>query len=321
MNKESFGKVGVLMGGISSERDISLKSGQAIFNALEEEGVDVVAIDISSTESNIIKEELKSHGLDAAVIALHGQLGEDGGIQRILDELEILYAGCGVQASQVCFNKGTAQKLLKKGDISIPSFKIVKQGDDVDMYTADELFIPVVIKPVSEGSSIGVSIVKEKNGFQSALDLAWTYSDEVLIETFIAGREFTVGILGDEALPVIEIKPANEYFDFEAKYKKGMTDYVVPAVIDEAIAQKMKETALAVHQLLGCEDLSRVDFILDKNDVAYVLEINTVPGFTETSLLPKAAKKVGISFNQLCCLLLERAYAKKKEKKNTSCIN
>jgi len=309
-------KIGVLMGGYSSEREISLKSGKAVLRSLNFSGFDAIAVEILSRDPEDIKKEITSSGIELAFIALHGLLGEDGIIQSILDSLHIPYTGSGVEACQLTINKEKTQKLLKKNNIMIPRYDSVSGYDKIDLKNLwDRLdFAPVIVKPVCEGSSFGISIVHHQKDLSEALSLAWNYGDQVLIEEYIVGREMTISILRREALPVVEICPKRTFFDYEAKYEVGLTDYIVPAVIPQEIAKQLKNVGLRVHHLLKCQDLSRVDFILDQNNDFYVLEINTIPGFTETSLLPKAAGSIGINFDQLCITLVELAYGKKKEK-------
>lgn len=310
-----YGLIGVLMGGYSSERDISLKSGNAVYQALKEEGCGVVALDIQQKEGAIIKNMIRESGIKLAFIALHGKLGEDGKIQAILEDLRIPYTGSGVQASRLALNKALAQNLFKNNGINVPTHVNLSKNDKVSILSNIESLdcFPLVVKPACEGSSIGISIVHDQSQLQPALEQAWALDDEVLVERFIAGREMTVGILDQTPLPVIEIKPKKDFFDFQAKYQPGMTEYIVPAEISDQLNKNIQEEALKAYRVLGCEGFSRVDFMVDSNDVPYVLEINTVPGFTATSLLPKAAKESGISFNQLCLRIVDLAYGKKEK--------
>ena len=313
-----FGRVGVLMGGYSSEREISLKSGRAIAEALRRQGCDVVAIDITVKDRQKILYLLRANKIDIAFIALHGRMGEDGTIQSILEELGIVYAGSGVEASRLAIDKVIAQDLFQKKGINVAAH-ISLSGREIAHH--EEIiqsidFYPVVVKPAREGSSIGIALARDPQGLKEALQKAWRYDDKVLIEQYIKGREFTVGILEEKPLPVIEIRPKAEFFDFDSKYSAGMSEYVVPARIPEKTARGLQETALAAHQAIGCRDLSRIDFILAEDGTAYVLEVNTIPGFTATSLLPKAAKVVGIDFDQLCMKLASLAYGKKKKTKD-----
>ncbi len=315
INTKQFGRIGVLMGGYSSERAISLKSGTAIFEALKAEHCDVVALDIQDQEEQKIIDLIKKADIDIAFIALHGQLGEDGTIQSILEKLEIPYPGSGVDASRLSINKVLAQNLFKKNNIQIAPFVslVKKNSADIDEVINQLKSFPLVVKPACEGSSIGVTLVRNKKELIKAIDVAWQYGPQVLVEKYIKGRELTVGILNQKALCVIEICAKGDFFDFAAKYQSGLTEYIFPAQIPQQTALRIQKMALDAHTALGCEDLSRVDFILSDDGTPYVLEINTIPGFTSTSLLPKAAKEAGLNFNQLCFKLVELAYGKKKK--------
>lgn len=308
-NINRFGRIGVLMGGPSTEREISLKSGKAVYESLKQFGFDVVYIDIKtdSREENI--RLIKSYRINCAFIALHGCFGEDGQMQEILDNLKIPYTGSGVMASRLAMDKIASRKIFEIHGLNVPKYKIV----DLYSYSAnlnicDNLKFPLVIKPVTHGSSIGLSIVDKKENLDKAVELAFRFDKRLLIEEYIKGREITVGILGNEALPVIEIIPKKRFFDYQAKYQPGMTDYVVPAKLERELTKKIKDAALSSHRLLDCFGCSRVDMILSQNNIPFVLEVNTIPGLTQTSLLPKAAKTVGIEFSQLCIKLLELAY-------------
>ncbi|MDD5044746.1 MAG: D-alanine--D-alanine ligase [Candidatus Omnitrophica bacterium] len=311
MAVNNFGKIGVLLGGPSAEREISLKSGRAVYKALSDAGYDVVLIDIvdDDIKSNAIL--LKESAIDVAFIALHGHFGEDGPMQSILEELDIPYTGSGPMASKLAMDKIASRKIFKSRGLSVPKCLEV---DDKAYRMDDALSLPVVVKPATNGSSIGLSIVENKNDFAKALETALSLDSRAIVEEYIKGREFTVGILNEKALPVIEVKPHNKFFDFEAKYKSGMTDYIVPAQIDERLSERAKEVGLAAHRALGCRGFSRVDMILGSDDNFYVLELNSIPGLTETSLLPKAARCVGIDFLKLCLILIEGAYEKNKDR-------
>jgi D-alanine-D-alanine ligase len=314
---EHLGRIGVLMGGVSSEREISLKSGRAVSEALIRQGQDVVPLDITESDETKIDALIRKSRLDVAFIALHGRLGEDGTIQTILDKAQVPYTGSGAKASYLALNKAAAQDLFEKNGIRTPSHVILNGKDlsQLDEKIARAGSFPLVVKPACEGSSIGISIVPGNKELKSALEVAWRYGETVLIEKYIAGRELTVGIIGTEALPVVEICPLNKFFDFEAKYTAGKTEYIVPAKIPEKIAAEVRKTALKAHRLLGCENISRVDFMIDAHGRHFILEVNTIPGFTATSLLPKAAQQTGLGFDQLCLAIIQLAYGKKKEHK------
>lgn len=318
MSKE-YGKIGVLMGGHSSEREISLKSGKAVLNALKEERCDVVPIDIIEEKSERIASFISSYGIDIAFIALHGRLGEDGKIQTILENLDIPYTGSGIKASRLAINKIATQNFLKNNGINVPSYVSLIKNEKFSFDSlAKELSLPVVVKPASEGSSIGIHIVQQRDELGHALQSAWEHDDQLIIEEYIRGREFTVGILEKEPLAVIEVVPKRSFFDFTAKYEQGMTEYIVPAEISPKTTVHLQQVALKVHNIIGCSDLSRIDFMIDEQGREYVLELNTIPGFTSTSLVPKAAKIKGLSFNQLCLKLIELTYGKKEKIKNTT---
>jgi D-alanine-D-alanine ligase len=309
-----FGRVGVLMGGPSSERQISLKSGKAIYEALRQAGLDVVAVDITTDNRQENEKLINSVKINCAFLALHGSFGEDGRIQAILEGIGLPYTGSGVSASKLAMDKVVSRRIFESSGLAVPRYRLIHKGAaPADIRKAAEEFaLPWVVKPATQGSSIGLSILYEDSGLDKAVKLALGFDQTVIIEEYIKGRELTVGILEEEALPVIEIIPSKKFFDYEAKYSSGLTEYVVPAKLDEALAEKAKSSALRAHKLLGCFGCSRVDIILSQTNVPYVLEVNTIPGFTATSLLPKAAGSRGIDFTQLCLRLLKLAYAKKK---------
>ncbi|MGD0336485.1 MAG: D-alanine--D-alanine ligase [Candidatus Omnitrophota bacterium] len=310
--KNGFGKIGVLMGGPSSEREISLKSGKAVYEALKQSGVNAVGIDIKTDN---IKEDMRvisSHKIDCAFIALHGRFGEDGTIQEILEDLGIPYTGSGVESSRRAMDKIVSLGFFEKAGLTVARYEVLRKNTNWSF--SGNIGFPLVVKPASHGSSIGLSIIDEETDLAQAVNLAFSFDERVIIEEYIKGRELTVGILDEQALPVIEIVPKKRFFDYEAKYQSGLTDYVVPALLKESIAKKAQEISLKAHKVLGCYGCSRVDLILNEAGLIYILEINTIPGFTSTSLLPKAARATGIEFTQLCFKLIELAYEKNKGK-------
>jgi len=314
MAELNFGKIGILMGGPSSEREISLKSGKAVYESLGQAGLEVSAIDIKTDgrEENI--KLIESFGIDAAFIALHGRFGEDGQIQEILDTLNLPYTGSGAKASRLAMDKIASRKIFEVSGLSVPRYK-TEEKNSYDSNWKKHLngfILPLVVKPASNGSSIGLSIVEKEEHLGKALDLAFSFDERIVIEEYIRGREVTVGILDEKSLPVIEIIPKKGFFDYEAKYHAGMTDYMVPADLPAEIAARIQEAALSAHKLLGCCGCSRVDLIIDSNNTPFVLEVNTIPGMTATSLLPKAAKVAGVDFFRLCTKLIELAYEKTK---------
>jgi len=313
MALRDFGKVGVLMGGISSEREISLKSGKAVLDALKNAGVNAAGIDIKSEDKNQLSGMFKAEGLDCAFIALHGRFGEDGQIQKILEELNIPYTGSGVSASQLAMDKIASLKVLGENGLTIPPWESMSRQDypasgDISV----QLGFPLVIKPANHGSSIGLSIIDNPRLFRKACDLAFEYDQRIVIQKYIKGRELTVGVLDEQPLPVVEIITKNAYFDFQAKYQSGLTEYIVPAELDEPLRKKVQLAGLSAHKALGCFGCSRADMILSPEGLVYLLEVNTIPGMTATSLLPKAARVTGVNFSDLCLKLLSLAYEKAK---------
>jgi UDP-N-acetylmuramate--alanine ligase len=311
------GLIGVIMGGCSSEREVSLRSGAAVVKALTEAGCRVKALDLVSEDHATVKEWLRAEGLDMAFIALHGRFGEDGGIQAVLEELDIPYNGCGVAASRTAFNKAQAQKLFDAHKVQTPATVIVSgiEGLDADQVVAQVKGYPVVVKPACEGSSNGISFGRDRDSLRAALSKAYEYGREIIVQQHIRGRELTVGILGQEALPVVEIRTdaGQDFFDFKAKYESPATQYHAPAEIDPLTAQRVQAEALKAYRALGCEGYGRVDVLLGEDGMPYVLEVNTIPGFTAKSLMPKAARAAGMDFTQLCLTLVDMAYGKKKE--------
>ncbi len=307
-NSNKFGRVGVFLGGRSHERPISLKSGKAVFQALKNAGLDVVMIDTA----NGFHSKLKRKPIDLAFLALHGVGGEDGAIQKVLNRNRIPYVGSDPKSSASAFDKAQAKRLFLRLGIPTPQYDVLTRKNWKQKLKQWDP--PYVIKPVNEGSSIGIFFVDRKGAEGRKVQSSLKRYSRLLIERKIDGREFTIGILGKKALPVIELKPKRKFYDYKAKYTKGMTEYLIPAPISQSLTAKLKAIALKAHQTLGLRDLSRVDFKVDSSGNPFVLEINSIPGFTETSLLPKAAKEVGLDFTGLCLNLLEMAYCRSKFK-------
>jgi D-alanine-D-alanine ligase len=306
-----FGKIGVLMGGPSTERDISLKSGKAVLEALQKLKLDAVGIDIKSEDHRQTAELIRSFGIDCAFVVLHGRFGEDGQIQSILEGLRLRYTGSGVKASSTAMDKISAKKLLREKGLPVAEQVIIeKRSFDRAKPIKAGFKLPWVIKPAAHGSSIGLSIADSADEVLAAIDIALGFDDRIMIEEYIKGREMTVGILQDQPLCVIEIVTKNRFFDFQAKYQNGFTEYIVPAQLPEDTALKARKMAQEAHRSLGCSGFSRVDIMLDDAGRMYILEVNTIPGLTSSSLLPKAAKNAGIDFEQLCLKLLKSAYEK-----------
>ncbi len=284
-------KIGVLYGGISKEREISIKSGNAIVSALRDAGYKVVPIDV---KSDFIK-RIQSTKIDIAFIALHGPFGEDGTVQSILEMFKIPYTGSGVLASALAMNKIYSKKIFEWHKLPTPDWYVVNSDKG---FLSNKLKFPLVVKPCDQGSTIGVSIVSNYKDLKSAIKKALKYSKYAIIEKYISGKELTVGILGRELLPVIEIIPMvkSRFYDFEAKYTPGGSKHIVPAKIDNRISKTLQEMALKAFDALGCRAVGRVDFRLSHDNKPYILEVNTIPGMTETSLLPEAAREKGYSF-------------------------
>lgn len=304
-------KVGVLMGGVSSEREISLISGKAVAESLKRSLVDVVEIDITSSDVENIKKNVLEKDIDIAFIALHGEFGEDGQVQKILEDVEIAYTGSKVKASNLAMDKYLSKKLFIENNIPTADFKLI-EGRDSDI-NIDKF--PVVVKPNCSGSSLGVTIVNDENKLKEAVDYALNLSNKVVVEKYIKGREFTVGILDDRPLAVVEIVPKLKFYDYETKYSDdNLVDFIVPAPLEKNIYEQIRELGLSVHKALGARFFSRVDFILDEDQRPYVLELNSIPGFTTHSLLPLSAKACGIDFDNLILKITESVVKYGKEK-------
>ena len=289
-------RVGVLMGGLSREREISLKTGKAILKALTEKGYPAASIDVRDD----IAERLVKEKIECAFLALHGRFGEDGTIQGMLELMRIPYTGSGVLASALAMHKTMSKKFFFCEKIPTPRFEAF-QRDEIKKgpLKRTSLPLPVVVKPAREGSTIGVSIVRKDEELDSALKKAGEYDEEILVEEFMKGKEITVGILENIPLPVIEIIPKSGFYDFYAKYTKGETQYILPARIAREKYLSAQEVSLRAFQQLGCSGVARVDLMTDENENPYVIDVNTMPGMTETSLLPKAAHYAGIPFEDL----------------------
>ncbi|TCS84116.1 D-alanine--D-alanine ligase family protein [Tepidibacillus fermentans] len=299
--------IAVIYGGKSKEREVSLRSGKGVANALRRKGCNVKEIDFVS--SNFIRE---LHDIDVVYLALHGRYGEDGKIQGLLDILEIPYVGSGVLASALAMDKAKAKRIFDYAGIRTAKDLVLKKEQSIELKQIEEEFgYPLVVKPNQEGSTIGLSIVKKREELEEAIENAFLYDTEILIEEFIEGTEVTVAILetekGIEALPIIEIVPnKNTYYDYESKYSAGGSEHIIPARIDKNTENIVKKWAIAAHQALGCSTLSRVDFIVPKDQsLPVILEVNTLPGMTETSLYPDAAKAIGLSYEDIVYRLVE----------------
>lgn len=289
-------RIGVMMGGLSREREISLRTGKAILRALTEKGYQALAIDVSQD----IAETLIKEKIDIAFIALHGRFGEDGTIQGMLELMRIPYTGSGVLASALALHKIMAKKFFLCENIPTPTY-VVFQREEIEKNPprTTSLPLPLVVKPAREGSTIGVSVVRKEEELVPALKEAGKYDEEILVEEFMKGKEITVGILEDIPLPIIEIAPKSGFYDYHSKYTKGETEYIIPARIPREKYLYAQEVSLKAFQVLGCSGCARVDLMTDEDANPFVIDVNTMPGMTETSLLPKAAGYAGISFEDL----------------------
>jgi D-alanine-D-alanine ligase len=297
-------KIGVLMGGLSSERQVSLATGNAILKALQEKGYDAVGIDVTRE----IGETVRRSGIEIAFNGLHGKFGEDGAIQGLLEIIGIPYTGSGILASAVGMNKILSKLIFKAHGLLVGPYMVLDAEKREELNAVPSIIAyPLVVKPSSEGSSVGVSLVYTDEELAPAAELAFKYDREILIEKYITGREVQVGVLGNRALGAIEIVPKNVFYDYEAKYKEGMSEHFFPARIEESVYRSLLEAGLSAHRALGCRGYSRVDFIIDPNGSPYILEVNTLPGMTATSLLPDIARGVGISFADLVEEILKLA--------------
>ncbi|MFA5403598.1 MAG: D-alanine--D-alanine ligase [Ignavibacteria bacterium] len=325
--------IALIVGGISSEREVSLTSGMAILKALRENGHNVKVIDPIFGEKEILEDIIFKNlvsteyptydameklliesrrkvidcinswlfdNIDIAFIGLHGKYGEDGRIQSLLDLRGIKYTGSDILSSAIAMDKNISKMIFKNFDIPTADWIVMTKKDKIDVKNIlRRISLPFVIKPNDEGSTVGLTIVKNESEIKNAIDLAFKYTDKIMIEKYIKGREITVSIVGDVAYPLIEIKPKDGFYDYHHKYTKGMTEYICPAEVKDEVSVKAQENALKAYHSLGCSVYSRVDFLLDDNDDLHCLEVNTLPGMTELSLVPKAVKAKGMEFNEL----------------------
>ncbi|MFK8260280.1 D-alanine--D-alanine ligase [Erwinia sp. AnSW2-5] len=302
-------KVAVLLGGTSAERDVSLLSGAAVLKGLQEAGIDAHPVDIR----DVPVLQLKEQGFDKAFIALHGRGGEDGTLQGVLEFLNIPYTGSGVMASAITMDKLRSKYLWQGCGLPVSPFVALtrKQMDEgltpEELASIDALGLPLFVKPSREGSSVGISRVNEAYQFPAALDEAFRHDDEVLVEAFLSGPEYTVGVIGEEILPSIRIQTASEFYDYEAKYISDDTQYFCPSGLSAEQEVELSELVTAAWRALGCSGWGRVDVMMGGDGRFYLLEVNTSPGMTSHSLVPMAAKQAGMSFSQLVTRILELA--------------
>jgi D-alanine-D-alanine ligase len=302
-------RIGVLLGGLSSEREVSLASGNAVLAALVSKGYDAVAVDVGRD----VAEQLHRAGVEVAFNGLHGKFGEDGAIQGLLEVLGIPATGSGVLASAMGMNKIVSKTVFKAYGLSVGPFLIGARGDrDLAENAKAEIGLPLVVKPSCEGSSVGVSVVRDEKDLGPALDLAFSYDREILVEKHLRGMEVQVGILGERALGAIEIVPKDDFYSYKAKYETGGSEHFFPARLPEGPYKRTLDAGLLAHRALGCRGYSRVDFIIDQEGASYILEVNTLPGMTATSLLPEIARGAGISFPDLVEEILKLALEERR---------
>jgi D-alanine-D-alanine ligase len=299
VSQQSFGKVAVLFGGRSGEREVSLKSGSAVLAALQRQGVDAHAFDPATQDLSALK------AYDRAFIALHGRYGEDGTIQGALELMDIPYTGSGVMASALGMDKWRTKLLWTAAGVTTPNYVLMDDSTHAEnVVTA--LGLPLFVKPANEGSSIGVSKVKQAGELMAAYNLAKQSDPLVIAEQFVGGGEYTVGILGETALPIVRIVPKNEYYDYEAKYLRDDTEYLCPCGLSAEQEKQIQAEAVQAFKVLGCKGWGRVDFLMDEAGKHYFLEVNTSPGMTDHSLVPMAAKAAGMDFDALVIRILQQ---------------
>ena len=300
-------KIAVLTGGIGSERDISIQSGQCVSQALTSGGFDVVTADIQPDNLDI----LEDNSIDVFFPALHGEFGEDGRLQQILQDKSLVYTGSGPIASKLAFDKMTSKKLFAEAGVTTPAAIEFNADSDIRQLEiqlkllADEY----VVKPIREGSSVGVRIVTDMQEVISAAEQTLKEFGDCMIEQFIPGKEITVGILEEQTLPIIEIRSKTGFYDYQAKYIDEQTEYLFDTITQPALITQIEQEAMDCFCALGCRQFARVDFILSDEAIAYALEVNTIPGFTTHSLLPKAAAKAGLTMSDLCSKIVEAAHS------------
>ena len=297
-------KIAVLMGGPGSERDVSLATGQGVSKALRSLGAEVAEIDVRDENFQL------PNDVDLAFLTIHGTFGEDGQLQKILERRGIAYTGEGIEGSQTAFDKIRAKEKFREHGVTTPLWEVIHPGQ------RPTIPLPIVVKPPREGSTVGVVIVKNEDEIESAISEAAKYGRELLIEQFVPGRELTIGVLGDEALPIIEIIPKGGFYDFTNKYPflnpqaGGGAEHVCPAKIDAEKTKEIQELALRAFRATGLQVYGRVDAILSESGEPFILEINNIPGMTEASLLPEAAAAAGVSYIDLCARIIELSRAR-----------
>ena len=306
MKKDLPKKIAVLMGGPGSERDVSLATARGVSKALRSLGIEVIDVDVRNANFQLPKD------VDLAFNCIHGTFGEDGQIQKILEDRGVAYTGDGVEASRIAFDKVLSKEKFLEHNVVTPESEVVEAGQ------RPKMSVPLVVKAARQGSTVGIVIVRDENELEAALKEATKYDRKLLIEKFVSGRELTIGILGDQALPIIEIIPKGGFYDFNTKYPflnpqaGASAQHVCPAKIDSSLTKKIQELALAAFRALGLVVYGRVDVLLTRQGEPFVLEVNTIPGMTETSLLPEAAGVAGISYVDLCVRIIELSPAREE---------
>jgi len=288
------------MGGPSEEKAVSIATGKAVINACSDNGYTAKEFCFNTNYKKFLK-ELKKQNI--IFNALHGGIGENGKIQEWLDENDIKYTGSGAIASSLCMDKAASKKIAKRNGIETPDWQLIQRhNQDV------KITLPFVVKPNDQGSTVGLSIVKNDQFIKPAIDLAFQHGNDVIVEKFIYGRELTIPIINEDAYPIVEINPKNNYYDYECKYTPGMSEYTCPAHIDQNLVEKIEENTMQLFQKFDCSVYARADYILDKSGVPYFLEMNTLPGMTSTSLVPKSAYAKGQSFQKLIRYIIELSF-------------
>ena len=290
-------RVGVLMGGPSEEREVSIATGKAVIKACAENGYTASGFGFTNNYKKHLK-KLKTQNI--IFNALHGGIGENGKIQAWLDKNNIKYTGSGAIASSLCMDKAASKEIAKRNGIETPDWQLIQKATQ-----KVKISLPFVVKPNDQGSTVGLSIVKNDQSIQSAIDLAFQHGNKVIIEKFISGRELTMPIINEDAYPIVEINPKNNYYDYECKYTPGMSEYSCPADLEQNLVEKIESNTIKLFQKFDCSVYARADYILDKSGVPYFLEMNTLPGMTSTSLVPKSAYARGQSFQKLIRYIIE----------------
>ena len=302
MEASNFGKVAVLMGGTSNERDISLESGEAVLDALHRKKVAAIAID--PKKDNL--EQLES--FNRAFICLHGKGGEDGEIQIFLEGINVPYTGSGILSSSLAMDKFKSKTIWNSKNISTPDFMQVNHADDFKE-ASNFCGLPFFIKPANSGSSIGIAIINNEKDFILAFEEAYKIDKVVIVESFVVGNEYTIPIIHNKPFPIVEIKSKTEFYDYEAKYLRGDTEFICPADIALPLVEDINKLCINAFNAIGCDGWGRVDFIIDKNKKIHIIEINTVPGMTSHSLVPMSARYAGVEFDDLVMMILETSNA------------